>query len=207
MIKNCLARIGCLTVIAAVAAAGWWFRDDIGRLWNRLEITSTSVPSEELAARTESRLESFAAGASKEISLSQAELQSLLTYRLGPMFPAGVSEPLVEVRDSTVLLSARVDPREFDALASREMIERFLADSARVVAELVPGVLQPGVAGLQVLALQAGGLAVPSLMVPWVLQSLELEGVEAAGMKLLVPLPVRVLRFEVSDGAVRLELQ
>ncbi len=201
LVKNCLSRIGCLTLILAVVAAGWWFRDDIAGWWNRLEITASSQPSEDLARRAEEELGRLAeAGGAAGLELSQAEIQSLLTYRAEPLLPAGVSELLVELRDSTLLVSARVDPRELDGLASPELVERLLSDSARVVVELAPGVLQPGVATIEVVTLQAGSVVVPSMMIPWILGSLDLPGVETTGKLLLVPLPARVERFEVEGG-------
>ena len=201
MVKNCLSRIGCLTLILVVVAAGWWFRDDIAGWWNRLEITASSQPSEDLARRAEEELGRLAeAGGAAGLELSQAEIQSLLTYRAEPLLPAGVSDLLVELRDSTLLVSARVDPKELDGLASPELVERLLSDSARVVVELAPGVLQPGVATIEVVTLQAGSVVVPSMMIPWILGSLDLPGVEATGKLLLIPLPARVERFEVESG-------
>ena len=90
------------------------------------------------------------------LELSQAEIQSLLTYRAEPLLPAGISEPVVELRDSTLLLSARVDPRGLEGLASPEVVERLFSDSASVVVELEPGVVAPGVARVEVVTLQAG---------------------------------------------------
>lgn len=206
MIKNFLARVGCLTLIALVVAGGWWFKDDIAGLWNKLQITSSSTPSERLAEGAGDKVEAFvAAEGSSRLRLSQAEIQSLLTYRADPRLPPGVSEPLVELRDSTLLLSARVDPRELEGLASPDLVERFFSDSTRVVVELDPGVLQPGVAGVEVVTLQAGSMVVPSMMVPWILESLELQGVEASGSSLLIPFPTAVERFDVVDGELVLD--
>jgi len=207
LVKNCLARIGCLTLIVGVVAAGWWFRDDIAGWWNRLEITASSQPSEDLARRAEGKLGRVAEmGGAAELRLSQAEIQSLLTYRAEPLLPGGISDLLVEVRDSTFLVSARVDPRELEGLASPEVVQRFLSDSARVVAELAPGVLQPGVATVDVLTLQAGSFVIPSMMVPWILESLDLPGVETTGTLLLIPLPAPVERFEVEEGGLFVRL-
>jgi hypothetical protein len=112
MIKNCLARIGCLALILVVVAGGWFFRDDVAGWLRRLEITSASQPSEDLAERATSKLEAMVSSdGPRRLDLSQAEIQSLLTYRAEPALPAGISEPVVELRDSTLLLSARVDPR------------------------------------------------------------------------------------------------
>jgi hypothetical protein len=82
MIKNCLARIGCLALIVLVVTGGWLFRDDIEGWLRRLEITSASQPSEDLAERATSKLKAMASSdGPRRLDLSQAEIQSLLTYR------------------------------------------------------------------------------------------------------------------------------
>jgi hypothetical protein len=145
VIRNCLARIGCLALIVLLVAGAWWFRHDLTRWWNRLEITSVSEPSEDLARRAEREVEEFVASDGRDgLTLTQAEIQSLLTFRAQELLPDGISETQIEMRDSTLLLSARVDPFGIEGLASPELLERFLSDSARVVVELAPGVLQPG---------------------------------------------------------------
>ena len=207
MIKNCLARIGCLALILVVVAGGWLFRDDIAGWWRQLEITSASQPSENLAERATSKLEAMASrDGPQRLELGQAEIQSLLTYRAEPMLPAGISDPVVELRDSTLLLSARVDPRGLEGLASPEVVERLFSDSAKVVVELLPGVVAPGVAQVEVMTLQAGSIVVPSMMVPWILESIEMQGVETTGVMLLLPTPGRVTHFQVAAGKLVLEL-
>jgi hypothetical protein len=207
MIKNCLARIGCLTLIVVVVGGGWWFREDIAGWWRQLEITASSEPSEDLARRAADKLRGMAsADRPTDLRLSQAEIQSLLTYRAAPLLPEGISEPLVEVRDSTFLLSARVDPRGLQGLASPEVVERLLSDSASVVVELWPGVVEPGVARVEVVTLQAGSIVVPSMMVPWILESIEMPGVETTGVTVLLPIPGRVERFDVDAGSLVLEM-
>lgn len=207
MIKNCLARIGCLTLIVVVVGGAWFFRDDIAGWWRQLEITSASQPSEDLAERATSKLEAMASSdGARRLDLSQAEIQSLLTYRAEPMLPAGISEPVVELRDSTLLLSARVDPRGLEGLASPEVVERLFSDSAKVVVEMMPGVVAPGVARVEIVTLQAGSIVVPSMMVPWILESIEIQGVETTGVMLLLPTPGQVTHFEVAGGKLVLEL-
>lgn len=207
MIKNCLARVGCLSLILVVVAGGWFFRDDIAGWWRQLEITSASQPSEDLAQRASVKVEALAErDGARTLELNQAEIQSLLTYRAEPRLPAGISEPVVELRDSTVLFSARVDPRGLEGLASPEVVERLFSDSAQVVVELRPGVVAPGIARVEVVTLQAGSIVVPSLMVPWILESIEMPDVETTGVMLLLPTPGRVARFEVEAGKLVLEM-
>lgn len=207
MIKNCLARIGCLALILIVVAGGWFFREDVTGWLSRLEITSASQPSEDLAERAATKLEALTArDGARKLELSQAEIQSLLTYRAAPVLPAGISDPVVELRDSTVLLSARVDPRELEGLASPEVVERLFSDSARVVVELWPGVVAPGVARVEIVTLQAGSILVPSMMVPWILESIDMQGIETTGVMLLLPTPGRVALFRIDADKLVLEL-
>jgi hypothetical protein len=207
MIKNCLARIGCLALILIVVAGGWFFREDVTGWLSRLEITSASQPSEDLAERAATKLEALTArDGARKLELSQAEIQSLLTYRAAPVLPGGISDPVVELRDSTVLLSARVDPRELEGLASPEVVERLFSDSARVVVELWPGVVAPGVARVEIVTLQAGSILVPSMMVPWILESIDMQGIETTGVMLLLPTPGRVALFRIDADKLVLEL-
>jgi hypothetical protein len=207
MIKNCLARIGCLALILIVVAGGWFFREDVTGWLSRLEITSASQPSEDLAERAATKLEALTArDGARKLELSQAEIQSLLTYRAAPVLPGGISDPVVELRDSTVLLSARVDPRELEGLASPEVVERLFSDSARVVVELSPGVVAPGVARVEIVTLQAGSWLVPSMMVPWILESIDMQGIETTGVMLLLPTPGRVAQFKIDADKLVLEL-
>lgn len=206
MIKNCLARIGCLTIVMAILAAGWWLREDLAGLWNRLEITSASEPSEDLARRAALDVEEFfGSDSGGELTLTQAEIQSLLTFRMQGLLPPGIHGTEIEIGDSTLVLSARVDPRELRGMASPELLERFLSDSARVAAELAPEVLQPGVASLRVVALQAGSLVIPSLMVPWILGGVEIPGAEVTGSAVLLPVPGTVRQFAVINGRLHLK--
>lgn len=207
MIKNCLARIGCLSLILVIAAGGWLFRDDIAGWLRQLEITSASQPSEDLAERATVKIDALTRrDGERRLELNQAEIQSLLTYRAEPMLPAGIREPVVELRDSTVLFSARVDPRGLEGLASPEVVERLFSDSAQVIVEVQPGVLAPGIARVEIITLQAGSIVVPSLMIPWILESIEMPDVETTGVTLLLPTPGRVARFEVEAGRLVLEM-
>jgi hypothetical protein len=201
VIKSCLSRVGCLALIILVLATGWVFRNDISGWWNRLEISASSEPSEKLARDAGRKLQELADGRSGgRLVLSQAELQSLLTFRIMPLVAEGIDDPVVEVRDSSVILSAQLHPEQLEGLASKEILRQFLSDSTRVTTELVTEVFTPGVAAVRVAGLQAGSIAVPSLMVPWILGTLEIPGVESTGSILLVPIPPQVTRIEVTPG-------
>ncbi len=206
MIKSFLARIGCLMLVVALGAGIWYLGDDVAGWWNRLEMSTSSEPSERLARHAEDKLQELADGRSDaDVVLTQAELQSLLTYRLDPLLVEGVDEPMIQVGDSSVLVSARLVAEELGDGAPVEVIDRFLSDSTTVIAELQPEVFTEGVAQVRVLGLQAGTFMVPTMFVPWILNSLEIPGIEATGSLLIVPIPPDVTAIEVSPGEIRLK--
>jgi hypothetical protein len=208
LIKNFLARIGCLTVIALTAFGAWHYREAISASLGRVEIgISSTEPSEGLARRAEEKLLSLSTSESADVSLSEAELQSLLTFRVAPQLPAGIEQPLIEFRDSMMIVSAVILPDRLDAYAPPEMMRQFIADSARVAATLVPGLRRPGTGQITVNSLQAGTLVIPAMMVPFVLQGIEIPGVDASGSDLLVPLPARVSAIDLEGGEVMIRLR
>jgi hypothetical protein len=207
VIKNFLARIGCLTVIAVTALGAWHYRDAISASLGRVEIgISTSEPSEGLARQAEEKLLSLSTSESAAVSLSAAELQSLLTYRVAPQLPDGIEQPLVEFRDSVLIVSAVVLPDRLEAYAPPELLRQFVVDSTRVAATLVPGLRRPGTGQITVNSLQAGALVVPAMMVPFVLQGIEIPGVDASGSDLLIPLPARVAAIDLEDGRLTIRM-
>ncbi len=210
MIKSCLSKIGCLTVLVLAGAGAWYFQDDIGGWWdrvlNQVEIAAPSEPSESAAESAEKKLATLGEG-STSVRLTEVELQSLLTYRLAPLLPAGVSDSQVEIRDSTVIVSSLLQPADLPNVADEDVLSRFLGDSTRVTTELKPGVFTAGVARLEVEALQAGALAIPSPMIPFILGSLSIPGVETSGRALLVPAPSELRQITVRDGAIELSTE
>jgi len=208
LIKNFLARVGCLTIIAAAALGAWHYRGEISAALGRVEIEAPAgEPSEQLARAAEEKLLSLAGSDEAEVSLSEAELQSLLAYRVSPHLPSGIEDPLVRLEDSLIVLSALLRPEQLDQYAPPDLLRQFLADTARAAAILVPGIRRPGTGQLTVSGLQAGTLIVPSLMIPFILQNIRIPGLDASGSDILVPLPGRVTAIEVVGGEVVVRLE
>ncbi|MDT8435937.1 MAG: hypothetical protein RRA92_04195 [Gemmatimonadota bacterium] len=194
--------IGCLLAVALVAAGAWAFRAPLSRLAGRIELAPASQPSEALARRAEARIRELADPDGGTVRLSEAELQSLLTYTWGPLLAAGIEDPTVEVRDSTLVLTARLRPEHLSGVAPPEVIRDILADTARLAVELVPEVREPGTGALRVIALQAGPIVVPALAIPLLLPRLQIPGVRAAGPRLLVPLPPHITEVRTGPGGL-----
>ena len=203
VIKNFLSRIGCLTLLAVAVLGAWHFRADISRALGRVDIVaSASEPSESLARQAEEKLTSLSADGDADVSFTESELQSLLTFRVAPYLPPGIEDPLVEVRDTVVILSALIRPDELEEFATPELLQQFLADTARVAATLIPGLRRPGMGYVTVTSLQAGALVVPALAVPFVLQSLDIPGMDASGSDILIPLSPAVSGITMGNASV-----
>ena len=109
MAKKNRFRVGCLVIVGALLAAGWFGRDAIAGWLGGFELGLSSQPSERLAERAEGKIDRlFRVGLTDPVRFSEAELQSLLTYRALPTMPAGVEDPRVDVQDSVVVVSALI---------------------------------------------------------------------------------------------------
>lgn len=202
LFRDLFAAVGCLTVIVVVAAVGWLYRDDLRGWWAARDRVEAVEPSPELADRAAAKLEFLVDGSGPaEVRLSGAELQSYLRYRLASGLPAGVSDPAVELRDSTLELSVALQlSRLAEESAAAENLRRFFGDSARVRTELQPRVGGEGVGHLTVLSLQAGLVPVPPLFIPNVLGQAGFQTV--GGRTIIFPIPPELREIRIEDQEV-----
>lgn len=179
-IRNCLARIGCFTLLVVGVTAGWMYQDDIAAWWRaRTAAPGATGPSERLAARAEARLSRLMrSDAPGEVRLEPVEVESLVRYRIAPRLPPGVADPSVTLRDSTLEVSASLDLGRLMGDALPEMVRRMVGDSTRMTARIVPSVPRPGRLRLRIRELRAGAIQVPSLMLPWLLREAGLPPAE-----------------------------
>lgn len=204
MLKGCLARIGCLTVLAAIALAAWFFRDDLSGAWRRLDIGAASGEvSERLAVDAEAKIRGLAASESpSRVRLSEEEVRSLLRYRVAPLLPAGIEDLDVDLRDSTAVLSARLVTDSLPVTGAADRLRSFLADSTQVLAEVRVGIVRRGAGQLEVETLQAGGIVVPSMVVPWILAEIEVAGTRTEGRSLYFRVWPEITSMGVVGGAL-----
>lgn len=179
---------GCALLVALLAAGAWMARDSIGNWMGRLELGTSGEPSERLADRAEEKLNRIAqAGLTDEVRFSEAELQSLLTFRSGPALPPGVEDPRVDVQDSIIVLSARLRPDSLDGFSAPDALRSTMGDTTRVIAGLVPSRGGASETLLRVRSLQLGAFVVPPLMLPMIVRSLEQQGVKVRDGAIVVP--------------------
>jgi hypothetical protein len=187
--RGCARSIGGMVVLVLLALGVWMARGSIGDWMGRLELGASGEPSERLAGRAEEKLNRIAQeGLTEELRFSEAELQSLLTYRGGPALPPGVEDPQVDVQDTIVVLSARIRPDNLDGFSAPDALRSTMGDTTRVITGLVPSKGSPGETRLRVQSLQIGTLVVPPLMLPLVVRSLEQQGVRVTDGAIVVRL-------------------
>ncbi len=196
-LRSCLGKIALSALLVAAALAGWqwgpavfpqvatWLsREDGGDLG----ITA----SRELAEATRRRFDALRRGElGGELSLSSAEIESVLLYSVPPIVPDGISEPRVEMADGMLTLTARVAVEAFPRLPDLDALLGFLPDTVEVSVE---GTLAPLEEGrwdaLVVHGVQAALIPLPDRVIPEVLEALGRE--EVAGLAadaIAIPLP------------------
>lgn len=107
---GCMRRVVVLLVLLLVLAGAWIFRDRIRAAWQDIRETGSghAVPTEELAANAESKLDALRAGSATSVSFSAIELESLLHHRFHGLLPAFLDSPRVELDGDQLRLRARV---------------------------------------------------------------------------------------------------
>ena len=211
-IRSCLAGVGCLTLLALGGGAAWMYWPEIQEWWSGRSATVVFEvePSEELAAAAEARLRSmFEEGGPVEARFTEAEVQSLVLYRVAPTLPAGVSEPLATLQDSTVEVSALLDLEQLAASIDSEAagrLQEFIGDTARVTARLHPLVAGPARGELSILRLQAGLFPVPPLLIPGMITQLGFSTAPGNPRAMAVEIPpeIKNVTVEAEELVVRL---
>lgn len=176
LVRSCLARVGCLTLLVAGAVGGWYVHDDVVAWWEAREAPPVdAAPTAEIADRAETRLQRFLdAEGETELRLGESEVSSLVRYRIAEMLPSGVSDPAASLQDSTARITATLDAERMLEGRAPPMLIGMLGDSARITVELLPTVPEPGTVRLDLLEVRAGALQVPRVMIPWLVEGLGL---------------------------------
>ncbi len=201
LIRNMFAGIGCLTVAVVLALAAWFYRDEIVEWIDSRHQIVMSEPSPELAMRAEEKIQDLLDGkGDRETRFSEVELQSYVQYRLVDRLPPGVYEPALDLKDSTIAVSARLDLSRLRLEgAAAENLRRMIGDSALVTGEVYPSIASPGHGRVEVLSLQAGVFPVPPLLIGTGIQQL---GLPTQGRAVLFDLPEGVTGFRVENEEV-----
>ncbi len=164
-----------------------WFAEEEGAV----EV----LPSPELADAALDRFERFRRGETgDQLSLSAADVGSVLRYSAPGILPAGVSGPLVEFRDGVVTLTARVAIEAFPGLPTLDGILGLLPDTVSISIEGALAPLDDDGVALIVHGVHAAFIPVPlpEGMTPRILTALGRRG--------RARLPEDALAFPLPDG-------
>lgn len=193
LVGGCLRRLFGLVLVAGLVVVAWHYRDALSAAWRGLRGAPSlpAGPSAELAEVAEAKLARLANGqVSGHVALSEAEVQSLVQYRLAQFLPPYVLSPKVRLQDGRVHLEVRVPVERLPRLAELGEVVSFLPDTADVtaVAQILP--FDSGRVALAVDQVRAEKIPLPDRLIPGMLKHLgrtSLPGLAPDAMA--VPLP------------------
>ncbi|HUF13644.1 MAG TPA: hypothetical protein VMN78_11130 [Longimicrobiales bacterium] len=191
-----MRRIVVLVIVLALLVGAWVFRDRLLGVWQDLR-TNDEVQhvSPELAAHAERKLGAFTnEDRPASVTLSNAELQSLVAYRMVESLPAFILSPSVDIEAGELRVKARVPTDEVAGMSigGSDEILAMLPDTTEVEARahLIP--LTDGRVGLAVDEITAASIPLPDRVIPRILTGM--GRVDEAG------LPSRALAVRLPEG-------
>jgi hypothetical protein len=183
-----LALVLLAVVLLAVGAWLFWPRISV---WTGRASAETSAASPDLAETALDRFEAFRAGKGGDrLTLSDAEISSVVRYAIPGLLPSGVSDPEVTMKEGHLSLAARVATAAFPKLPSLDGVIGMLPDTVpvRMDGELV----RFGKESLsyRVEHIEAARIPLPDRMIPGVLSALgrtHKDGLPANALHLPLP--------------------
>lgn len=205
---GCLGRLGCLVLLALGAVAAW-FTYDRWRPWlfgERPAAVATWEPVGNAAAERAERTVGSLAGSSSRgyVTLTAAELASLLAARAGAALPSSVDSVQAAIEGERVMLRARIDLDDLSGLDALGPLASMLNRRERFETAGRLSMVRPGLAQYVVESAQVGDLPIPQSAIPALIRRLARDArpdsVAPAGLPIELPQEVGELR--VDDGRV-----
>lgn len=207
---GCIARLGCLIVLAILACVGWFTRG----IWlpERFRPHTVSVASGRWQPATDAGAERARAALAR---LSQPKGPVFETLPAGDLVSLAVSELSARVGGSADSVAAKVDA---DRLSVRARVDfaRFreklgplasmLRDREMVELSGTFHMLKPGLGEFEVQSAKVGQVTLPQGMIPRLLQEVD-HGNRPAGLRsdaLPLPMPGYVSDIRITNGKVTL---
>lgn len=212
LVRGCLAQIGCLTLVIAIAIAAWVFRGPLLERAQRLlgrpaRLAPVVVRVEsEVADSVESKVRRFLRPAPPvgELWFTASEVQSWVKYRVEPALPSYVHDLRVALAEADLSVEARVETRRVPRIEALGRIAGFLADTTdvRIVGRL-DGIGR-GRGALFVDRLYVAGVPLPDPVRDRLLAALLGRSADPRlpPHAIAFPLPAGVIDIAVREGAV-----
>ncbi len=220
---GCLSRLGCLTVLVAAGAAGWWlYGGPLPKVAQRAGVRSTErlapaplqwATGDAASSRAADAVARLGApGGPAYVRLAPGDVAGFLTSGLERIVPRGHGRVEVAIAGDRVHLRTAADLR---ALAGERLVGDRDGTLGRVLGALsgrdslelagTVSAVRPGLAQVHVRMVRIAGLELPPRTIPWLLGVLRRDGgLEGAGDVVPVPLPRGIGDVRVADGRITL---
>jgi hypothetical protein len=211
MTMGCIARLGCLILLAVAAAVGWLTRDHwLPERYRRTAAVHTPTWEPLSAAgaeRTRVALEKLSRPSGPVFqTLSGADVASYVARAVMRSMPASADSVQVMVDGDRIAVRANVKLSDLGGAAGLGAIGAMLGDREPVQITGTIKVVRPGLGELQATDVKIRGLSVPRGMIATLMQRLSRgsrdPALDANGLP--VPLPRYVGDIRVADGKITL---
>ncbi|MGH7475855.1 MAG: hypothetical protein ACRELD_06180 [Longimicrobiales bacterium] len=173
LVGGCIGRLIALALLLLLGVLAWLNRDRLADYWNALRGGDTAVeaPSPELADEAESKLARLqSAEAPERIALGEAEVQSLIDYRIDAGLPDYLIDPVVTLEDGRMGIAARVPTEAVPDLPGAGELATLLPDTTDVAARAQILPLEAGRVALAIDEMTAARIPLPARMIPSLLR-------------------------------------
>ncbi len=210
---GCIARLGCLIVLAVAAAIGWFTRDQWvpARFLPRPAVVAKAPEWEPLsnvgAQRTRDALAKLSEKSGPVFqTLSGGDVTSYVFSELVKQLPPSTDSIQTRVIGETVMLRANVRLADIGGAGALGPLASMFGDRETVELSGTFYVMKPGLAEFQVQGVKVGGLTVPHGMIPKLIGQMK-KGDRPAGLSadgLPLPIPRYVGDIRVANGKITL---
>ncbi len=166
-----MRRLLTLALVVGGVALAWHYRDQLRTAWHEIRGTGgPQVPSPALADSAQAKLAALAGDDPERVALSEAEVQSLVQYRVAGYLPGYIVDPRVTLDGDRLRVHARVPTREFPRIDDLAEVMGFLPDTTpvAVTGQLIP--LGGSRIGLAVDEVSAARVPLPRGLIPTMLR-------------------------------------
>jgi len=171
LLGGCVRRIFTLLLLVGAVALAWYQRDRIRSVWRSFTARDAApqVASPALADSAQAKLASLSRDRER-VALSQAEVQSLVQFRVASYLPKYIVAPEVTLERDRIRVQARVPTAEFPRMEELVDVIGFLPDTTVVgiTGKLIP-LTGPRV-GLAVDEVTAARVPLPRGLIPTLLR-------------------------------------
>ena len=209
---GCIARLGCLVVLAFLAVGAWFMRDRwmtkvTGTAPATAAVSTWQPLSPAAGARGKHAIESLQSASGPVFAnLSAAEIASYVFQTVGRTLPTSADSVEAAVIGDALYVRAIVPMKEFAGSGALGPLGGLLNDREKITFGGGFRVLRPGLSEFQVREIKLRDFRVPSGAIPRLLQQIgrgnRPEGIGADALP--VPTPATLADVRISNGKVTL---